>query len=283
MKLLKFAQPNQFYDFAKDYLLINEPHNCLPLAIAQTLVQHPQRYNCQPYLTVVESAGKVVAIAMRTPPYKLVLSKIADIDALELIAEDLYSHQVELPGFSSLAQEASTFAQIWHKLTDQASQLVMQMRIHQLHTVQNVPRSKGYLRRAVGRNSDRDLLIKWYKAFDTEAMTNMGGTPENIEKIVDYHLQQNAAYIWEDEVPVSMVFCAGSTPNSKRIGPVYTPPEYRQRGYATTSVAELTQRLLTDGSQFCCLFTNLANPTSNKIYHQIGYLPVADWHEYKLG
>lgn len=159
----------------------------------------------------------------------------------------------------------------------------MQMRIHQLHTVQNVPKSKGYLRRALGRNSDRDLLIKWYKEFDTEAMVNMGGTPESIEKIVNHHLQQNTAYIWEDEVPVSMLFCAGSTPNSKRIGPVYTPPEYRQRGYATTSVAELTQRLLTGDGQFCCLFTNLANPTSNKIYRQIGYLPVADWHEYKLG
>lgn len=117
MKLLKFAQPNQFYDFAKDYLLTYEAHHCLPLAlaeltegIAETLVQHPQRYNCQPYLAVVESVGKVVAVAMRTPPYKLLLSKVADIDALELIAQDLYSHQVELPGFSCLAQEASAFA-----------------------------------------------------------------------------------------------------------------------------------------------------------------------------
>jgi predicted GNAT family acetyltransferase len=41
-------------------------------------------------------------------------------------------------------------------------------------------------------------------------------------------------------------------------------------------VAELTRRLIAGGRQFCFLFTDLANPTSNSIYQRVGYRPVTD-------
>jgi len=46
---------------------------------------------------------------------------------------------------------------------------------------------------------------------------------------------------------------------------VYTPPEYRQKGYATTTVAELSQKSLDMGYQFCCLYTDLKNSLSYEI------------------
>jgi predicted GNAT family acetyltransferase len=68
----------------------------------------------------------------------------------------------------------------------------------------------------------------------------------------------------------------GPTPNGIRIGPVYTPPALRGRGYATALVAELSQTLLDQGRRFCFLFTDLANPTSNAIYERIGYVRVCE-------
>jgi hypothetical protein len=82
--------------------------------------------------------------------------------------------------------------------------------------------------------------------------------------------------IWDDGQAVSMAGFGGRTPNGIRIGPVYTPPELRGRGYASALTAALTQRLLDEGRQFCFLFTDLANPTSNSIYQRIGYRPVSD-------
>ena len=64
------------------------------------------------------------------------------------------------------------------------------------------------------------------------------------------------------------------------VNAVYTPPEQRRRGYATAAVAVLSQRLLDTGYQFCCLFTDLSNPTSNTIYQRIGYRPLCDYNEY---
>jgi hypothetical protein len=52
------------------------------------------------------------------------------------------------------------------------------------------------------------------------------------------------------------------------------------RGYASALVAELTRRLLEGGRDYCFLYTDLANPTSNRIYQQVGYERVCDSAEY---
>ena len=73
---------------------------------------------------------------------------------------------------------------------------------------------------------------------------------------------------------------AGPTPRGICIGPVYTPPDRRGRGYASNLVAEVSQRQIASDRSFCVLFTDLANPTSNHIYQAIGYTPVVDAEQY---
>src|SRR5438093_1092376 len=86
--------------------------------------------------------------------------------------------------------------------------------------------------------------------------------------------------LWEDGVVVSMAGASGPTPNGIRVGAVYTPPDKRRRGYASALVAALSQEQLDTGKKFCFLYTDLANPTSNKIYQDVGYEPVCDIDEY---
>jgi uncharacterized protein len=47
-------------------------------------------------------------------------------------------------------------------------------------------------------------------------------------------------------------------------------------------VASLSQRLLDEGRTFCFLYTDLSNPTSNRIYIDIGYEPVCDSWNYRF-
>ena len=84
------------------------------------------------------------------------------------------------------------------------------------------------------------------------------------------------------KVPVSLAICMGTTPNGTRISFVYTPPQHRSKGYASSCVAALSQSLLDQGRKYCFLFTDLANPTSNHIYQAIGYQAVGDMHEYRF-
>ncbi len=98
--------------------------------------------------------------------------------------------------------------------------------------------------------------------------------------MIDLRVTGDADYgfvLWEDEGrPVSVTGFGSPTPTGIRIGPVYTPPELRGRGYASALVAEVSQAQLDAGRRFCFLYTNLANPTSNKIYVDLGYKRVCD-------
>ncbi len=75
----------------------------------------------------------------------------------------------------------------------------------------------------------------------------------------------------QDGCPICLVGCTGRTPTGIRIGPVFTPPELRSRGYATALVAEFSRMLLDTGRRFCFLYTDMSNATSNAIYRRIGY------------
>ena len=88
--------------------------------------------------------------------------------------------------------------------------------------------------------------------------------------------------VWDDGDPVSLAAYGNPTPSGTRVGPVYTPLEHRGRGYATSLVADLTAERLAIGLDYCFLFTDLANPTSNAIYARIGYEAVADWDQWSF-
>ena len=78
---------------------------------------------------------------------------------------------------------------------------------------------------------------------------------------------------------MSMVSTNPAVAGVVRIGPVYTPPEARRRGYASSAVAAVSRDALGTGAHTCMLYTDLSNPTSNKIYADVGYRRIAEWEE----
>jgi hypothetical protein len=126
---------------------------------------------------------------------------------------------------------------------------------------------------------DTELLVEWLQAFEAEALHSLDEDEDRARQIVEHRLAAERAglMLWEDEGElVSVAGFGGETPNGIRIGPVYTPPDLRSRGYATALVAQLSSQLLAEGRRFCFLYTDLANPTSNAIYERIGYVRICD-------
>lgn len=214
-----------------------------------------------------------------TPPHNLVLS-LLPLAAVAPIAADAYRHYGTLPGVLGPTDAARAFAERWRALTGQPYRRAVAERIYQLEAVTPVLAVPGALRRATA--ADRDLLITWLAAFYRETLGE--GGLRQAEHTADARLTTETAaiYFWEDGRPVSLAGYSGPTPNGIRIAPVYTPPELRGRGYASATVAALSQLLLDGGRRRCFLFTDLANPTSNRIYQAIGYRPVCDVDEYRF-
>jgi predicted GNAT family acetyltransferase len=128
------------------------------------------------------------------------------------------------------------------------------------------------------------LLLEWVIAFHDEALPE-AAPRHDLEAMVGRWIgnEGRTAYLWEvDGRVVSLVAAGSQTPSGSRIGPVYTPPGERGNGYASALTAAASQHQLDSGRRFCFLFTDLANPTSNRIYQAIGYEPVADVDQYRF-
>ncbi|MNL37754.1 FR47-like protein [compost metagenome] len=115
------------------------------------------------------------------------------------------------------------------------------------------------------------------KAFVQESLPNEKRSEQQWREAAENAIRKQTAHLWiVNGVPASMAFITRSTKNGASISLVYTPPAFRKKGYASAVVAHLSHKMLENGKQFCVLYTDLANPTSNKIYQDIGYREVTE-------
>jgi len=284
MNYRRFDDVNQFYAHVSAFLSAHEAEHNLLLGIIRGLqigeyTEHP------PYLACIENHGQVVASVVRTPPHNVLLSMMDDPQAIiPYIVEDVRHEYSSLVGVSGAKLDARLFAEAWEAATGQPFRLSGKLRIYKLEQVTFPQNVAGKMRWA--EEPDFEMLVNWYVGFITDAGLSIT-TPERAKFIVRRFLDSDPAErrlaIWEvNGQPVSMAGHMGATPNGMRVGAVYTPAEFRRRGYAGACVAHLSQHILDMGKQFCFLFTDLENPTSNHIYQEIGYRPISDVDEYRF-
>ena len=118
----------------------------------------------------------------------------------------------------------------------------------------------------------------WEQAFCIDCHTPVFTLSENEERIRT-RIGKDTHFIWEDGQPVSQAVYGRDTPNGAVVNWVYTPPQYRGHGYATSVVAELSKSLFDRGKLFCCLFADADNPASRSVYRKLGYYDVCEFEE----
>jgi hypothetical protein len=223
----------------------------------------------------LDDDATVVAAALRTPPWPMLASGFDEAVADEMLGEWI-AQDPELPGVSAQPATARAIATAWERRTGGRASCRMREAMHSLTDVRDPPRSaSGGLRLA--QDSERELLNAWEEAFCIEAGV---GVPGQAARSVQARLEGGGLFVWDDEGPVMALSLSPTIAGVARIGPVYTPPEKRCRGYASSAVAAVSRLALGADAHRCMLFTDLANPTSNKIYASVGYERFADWEEY---
>lgn len=274
MLVRRCGDVEEFLARAGEFLAAREAEHNLILGLSSSLRRQARPYGEDPYLAVVEEGSRVVAAALRTPPHNLVLSEVDDSGAIEPLATDVHDAFEALPGLLAPSGIAARFASVWEEATGARGHRVLAERVFRAQRV-ILPRPVGGRMRPY-ESADRELAVRWLDAFTAEALPEP--PPEPSSRWLDRRLAEpeGSVVVWEDGEPVSLAAAGGTTPNGIRIGPVYTPPELRGRGYASALVADLTRVQLEGGRRFCFLFTDLANPTSNRIYQRVGYEPVTD-------
>ena len=277
MEIRRLGDPARFLDEAGPLLLADEARHNLILGIAGELARDTRVYR-EHRLWIVADATTPVAAALQTPPFNLLVSRAGAAGALETLADALAADGTALPGVTASLPEVEAFAAAWESCVAVVRRARMRQLVYRLTAVRPVDGVPGRPRAAT--NEDRPLLVDWVAAFAAETL---GRAPlRGPEETVDARLGDHGGgfVLWEDGHAVSLVGFGSRTPNGVRIGPVYTPPDRRGRGYASALTAAVSAEQLAHGCRFCFLYTDADNPTANHVYSTIGYERVCESVDY---
>jgi GNAT superfamily N-acetyltransferase len=288
MELRFFDDPQEFLDLAGDHLARQPVVSTVVATIAERIADEraagiawPVGVPC--WFVAVLQDGDVVGAAMRTAPFgahPLFMLPMPD-DAARELAHVALERGEQISAANGALPAVQLFCDGVAARRGGSVEVVIHMRLFELERLVEPPPVQGRLRSALPE--EEALVMRWYEAFMVDADEQAGRPPGTSaheapeSAVVRRNMRENRILVWEDTSgrPVSVVGASQPAYGVSRIGPVYTPPNDRGHGYASAAVAEVSRRILLQGAR-ACLFTDQANPTSNKIYQRMGYRPVVD-------
>ena len=282
MELIRTAQPDQFLAEITPALNAEEARNSLILGIVGRLVRDPA-YAQDPYFVRVMDGDQLVLAGMRTPPHGLVLTNKGPVrdEALSVLIDDVLAQPDPPPDVNAPRVLSRRFSQGWAAKSGGQTGLKMEQGLYALTEVapETLHAASGALRPA--QPDDLERFIRWREGFDMDAFGSIHGNRDQLRAFFEKHMD-NIVYWEHDGEPVATALSTRPTEHGITVGMVYTPSAQRKKGYATALVAHLSQQLLNSGYDFCTLYTDLANPTSNHIYQVIGYRPIEEMEVHTL-
>ncbi|GAA4227756.1 putative GNAT family acetyltransferase [Streptosporangium album] len=252
---------------AEPWLLKDPVRNTVPLTLLRGI--RAGLWGDDVLLAWLERDGETVAAASQTPPHPLLLADIPTETVRELATRLIESERV-VPGVSGPLAQVEAFAGAWWRPeAERRSE-----RLYRLDAlVPPRPFPEGAARTAV--TDDLDQVVRWSNDFQSEAG---GVVPAELRALVASRISREELLLWEvDGRPVAFAGVSSPIAGMSRVGPVYTPPEFRRKGYGAAVAHAVTAKALAGGVTEVLLFTDLSNPISNSIYQAIGYRPVADY------
>ena len=283
MKFKCYSDIDEYKSVVLDLLLEDEVINNLPLSI---LIDSKKIDGVNHLLaTVTNDIGDICLVAICTKPFNILLyepvlnttESNGKNDAMDLLASELKRLKFDPPGVLAVSGLARRFADAYCGVN--GGRLAMSMVLMRLDKIGEYKKASGFCRTLC--EDDLSFTPSWEQAFCVDCRLPVFSKSDNEERIRT-RLGMDTHFIWEDEEPVSQAVYGRNTPNGGVVNWVYTPPQYRGQGYATSVVAELSKAIFDRGKKFCCLYADAANPISRGVYSKLGYYDVCTFDEIKF-
>ncbi|MBX6386889.1 MAG: GNAT family N-acetyltransferase [Microbispora sp.] len=216
---------------------------------------------------VTDDEGEVAGAFSHTPPRPLLLGNVLP-GTLPALAAELIERERAIPGVTGPVPAAEAFAVAWWRPEDRR-------RSERLYRLGRLAAAAAPGKARLVTTTEIPEAAGWFRAFEEEAEGEVSADPT---PVVAARVNREELLWWEDEGrPVSLAGVSAPIAGMSRIGPVYTPPELRGRGYGSAVTHAASRKALDDGATEVLLFTDLSNPTSNSIYQRLGYRPITDY------
>jgi predicted GNAT family acetyltransferase len=279
MRLTTYQSADAFLDAVRPELARREVEHHLLLGVAEAAATG-RAPNADLFAAAVHDDTALVLAALMTRERPLLIASDRDDLATgsALVWEALAASALTPVYAIGAVGQIELAIDAWTRRGGPTARVAMRQRVYSLTAIDPVPPVSGALR--VATPEDLDLVAAWIADFEAEALAAVA--PQSTKASAERRIRAGEVHLWCDPEPRTMAACARPTARAIAVNGVYTPPEWRRRGYATACVAALSDVLLRRGFEFCVLYTDLSNPTSNAIYTRIGYRPVRDFLMYDL-
>ncbi|CAG9608785.1 GNAT family N-acetyltransferase [Pseudoneobacillus rhizosphaerae] len=226
-------------------------------------------------MATVTKENKMVMALFQTHPKQIILSKAVEftVDEIQQLAVLLDENLADIPGFIGEKDLTNQLAKAITNLRKRVPHIQMNQRLYSLNEIEKKPAENGKLKRMGFVNLP--LVKEWVYQFCIDINEPM--SREDAEAKAKDLIERGRVYGWEiDGEIVSMANASRPTKSNITVNFVFTPLSERKKGYASSCVSALTHLMLNSGYKTTSLYTDLDNPTSNKIYMEIGYKPLID-------
>lgn len=271
------AQVDLFLNQAHDILYSHEAEYGLLLGLCELKLKKLGQPDDYKYF-LIKKNHQIVGAAVLSEKNLILTTTPAPY--LQILAQYFQKEKISIPGVVGNSFSTETFARVWSLLDQKKYFLAMAQKIYQLEKVLMPSNDSCHL--DLAKKEDEERTTELFHGFCLEALPNEKHDYEALKKFVSGKIANQEIYVLRDQsgALVSMNYVGRPTKNGISVSGVFTPKELRGRGYASILVALTSQKMLDQGKKFCFLYTDVSNPTSNRIYQKMGYREVASSRHY---
>ncbi|MDF2945006.1 MAG: hypothetical protein K0S01_3864 [Herbinix sp.] len=227
---------------------------------------------------------KTFLLFCNTAPHNLIVHLVMReniAQASVALADFLSNSHIIISGINARLDVCQNFMEQYKKLVNCSFVEKLGMDIMEIRKVNDIKPVEGVQRLALPEEAK--LIADWMIQFQMEALTSemdYEAALNKAKKLID----ENKIYLYEnmEQKVVTMAVASRKLVHGMAITYVFTPEEYRGKGYAAANMYYLSKELLEDGFEFCTLFVDKKNPLSNRAYEKVGYKILEDNYEYMV-
>lgn len=201
--------------------------------------------------------------------------------AAALLADYMISNHISFSGLNARKDICHAFIEQYKKSVNCTFLEKLGTDIMEIRKINEIKPVEGKHRLAAPE--EVKLITDWMIRFQLEALASEINYENALNKATKL-IEENKVYVYEDtdQKLVTMAAASRQLIHGVAINYVFTPEEFRGKGYAAANVYFMCKELLEQGNEFCTLFVDKKNPLSNRAYEKVGFQILEENYNYAL-
>lgn len=266
--LVVYDDANHFWSEVSPHLRTDEAKNSLSLGLSYTFRTNPKDCLYQSALFDNNRLLGALVCSRYITNHNLLPSPVRAPEHARTLFERFKSANITITGIVGELDTANKYEKFFNE-NGHKTKVHIKQGIYRCKQV-NLPQAPKEILFRKAENKDVSQIGEWIESFHNEAVPH--DPPVNGAEVAETRIKKNMIYVVEKNGElVSMAGWGRDIETSCSINLVFTPRSLRGKGYASFVTAQITQLFLDNGKTEINLYTDMSNPTSNKIYQNIGY------------